>query len=143
MGGVLQPCRNNNVIAANPAVNLERECFLKNTDNLLIKMGGKASQFGIDEEDVESAVNYIRRNETSFNFLGIHIYAGTQCMSEEAITHNVINTLEIAANLRATYGLECQWINLGGGFGVSYYEENSMCSVFVYAYFLSAVEYGF
>lgn len=94
------------------------------TKEFAIKMGGKASQFGIDEEDVEAAVNYIRRNETSFNFLGIHIYAGTQCMSEEPIAHNVINTLEIAASLRATYGLECQWINLGGGFGVSYYEEN-------------------
>ena len=23
-----------------------------------------------------------------------------------------------------TYGLECKWINLGGGFGVLYYEEN-------------------
>ena len=103
------------------------------TKEFAIKMGGKASQFGIDEEDIEAAVNYIRRNETSFNFLGIHIYAGTQCMSEEAIAHNVINTLEIAASLRATYGLECQWINLGGGFGVSYYEENKAIDLRVLA----------
>jgi len=103
------------------------------TKEFAIKMGGKASQFGIDEEDVESAVKYIRRNGTSFNFLGIHIYAGTQCMSEEAIAHNMINTLEIAANLRATYGLECQWVNIGGGFGVSYYEENKAIDLRVLA----------
>ena len=89
-----------------------------------IKMGGKATQFGIDEEDVGNAIDYVRRNEDSFNLLGIHIYAGTQCMNEEALALNLTNTLEIARNLYGTYGLECKWINLGGGFGVSYYEEN-------------------
>lgn len=89
-----------------------------------IKMGGKATQFGIDEEDVDSAINYIRQFENVFNFLGIHIYAGTQCISEEAIAKNIENTLEIAARLKSEYGLECSMINLGGGFGVSYYGED-------------------
>lgn len=89
-----------------------------------IKMGGKATQFGIDEEDIESAINYMRQHKDVFNFLGIHIYAGTQCMSEEAIARNIINTLEIAAQLKSQYGLECSMINLGGGFGVSYYGED-------------------
>lgn len=89
-----------------------------------IKMGGKATQFGIDEEDVKPAIEYIRQNEGAFNLIGIHIYAGTQCMTEEAIAQNVENTLKIASHLLAEYGLECQVINVGGGFGVSYYEED-------------------
>lgn len=88
-----------------------------------IKMGGRATQFGIDEEDVESALSYMRQHEDAFNFLGIHIYAGTQCMNEEAIAKNIENTLEIVARLKSRYGLECSMINLGGGFGVSYYGE--------------------
>ena len=93
------------------------------TKEFAIKMGGKATQFGIDEEDIESAINYVRQHHDIFNFIGIHIYAGTQCMSEEAIARNIENTLGIAAKLKSQYGLECQRINLGGGFGVSYYGE--------------------
>ncbi len=89
-----------------------------------IKMGGKATQFGIDEEDVEPAVSFMRQNNDFFNFLGIHIYAGTQCMSEEAIARNITNTLEIAAKLKSVYDLKCSMINLGGGFGVSYYGDD-------------------
>jgi len=89
-----------------------------------IKMGGKATQFGIDEEDVGTAFEYLSRHEEAFNLQGIHIYAGTQCMNEAAIIKNITNTLEIAAGLRENYGFECSWINLGGGFGVSYDEEN-------------------
>ena len=89
-----------------------------------VKMGGKPTQFGIDEENIGSAIDYIRQNKNSFNFLGIHVYSGTQCMNEEAIARNVMNTLEIACNLSHAYAIECNLINLGGGFGVSYYEEN-------------------
>jgi diaminopimelate decarboxylase len=89
-----------------------------------IKMGGKATQFGIDEEDVEPIIDYVKRYQDLLNFLGIHIYAGTQCLSEEAIARNMTNTLEIAAKLKSAYGLECSIINLGGGFGVSYYGED-------------------
>jgi diaminopimelate decarboxylase len=108
-------------LRANIALRLNPRLLIK---EFAIKMGGKATQFGIDEEDVAPAVDFIKRNETSFNFLGIHIYAGTQCMSEEALARNLKNTLEIAAELQALYGLGCRLINLGGGFGVSYYEEN-------------------
>ncbi len=88
-----------------------------------VKMGGRAAQFGIDEEDMEAAIVFIKENEEAFNFHGIDVYAGTQCMSEEALASNIANNLEISARLRSAYGMECLMINLGGGFGVSYYEE--------------------
>jgi diaminopimelate decarboxylase len=106
---------------ANIALRINPRLLIK---EFAIKMGGKATQFGIDEEDMESAISYIRQHKDIFNFLGVHIYAGTQCMSEEAITKNIINTLEIAAQLKSQYGLKCSMINLGGGFGVSYYGED-------------------
>jgi diaminopimelate decarboxylase len=106
---------------ANIALRINPQLLIK---EFAIKMGGKATQFGIDEEDVESAISFMRQHEDSFNFLGVHIYAGTQCMSEEAIAKNIENTLEIAARLKSKHGLECSMINLGGGFGVSYYGED-------------------
>lgn len=89
-----------------------------------VKMGGKASQFGIDEEDLPAALDFIKAHPKSFVFQGIHIYAGTQCLSEEALAQNLVNTLAIAARVTIDYGMECRTINIGGGFGVSYYEQH-------------------
>jgi diaminopimelate decarboxylase len=88
-----------------------------------IKMGGKPGPFGIDEEDLGGAVRYAMRNEESLELLGIHVYAGTQCMSAEALARNVDDVLGIADRLRSAFGIACRWVNLGGGFGVSYYQE--------------------
>ena len=91
-----------------------------------IKMGGQSTQFGIDEEKLGEAVDYLRSNEELLNFRGIHVYSGTQCMNEEALVKNVDNVLEIAKRLENEYDLECAWINLGGGFGVSYHDNQKL-----------------
>jgi diaminopimelate decarboxylase len=91
-----------------------------------IKMGGQATQFGIDEEKLDLAVAYLRENESHFNFKGIHVYSGTQCLNEEALVKNVDNVIEIAKRLKNEYDLECAWINLGGGFGVSYHDNQKL-----------------
>ena len=44
-------------------------------------------------------------------------------MNEDALVRNVENVLEIAKRLATDYDLECSWINLGGGFGVSYHDN--------------------
>jgi diaminopimelate decarboxylase len=91
-----------------------------------IKMGGQATQFGIDEEKLDVAVAYLRENGSHFNFKGIHVYSGTQCLNEEALVKNVDNVLEIAKKMEDKYDLECTWINLGGGFGVSYHDNQRL-----------------
>jgi len=108
-------------VRANIAIRINPKLLI---NEFAIKMGGKATQFGIDEEDIHDAIEYVRQNGDAFNVLGIHIYAGTQCMNEEALSKNILNTLEIAWQLKEIYGFECRWINFGGGFGVSYYDEN-------------------
>jgi len=108
-------------VRANIAIRINPKLLI---NEFAIKMGGKATQFGIDEEDIHDAIEYVRQNGDAFNMLGIHIYAGTQCMNEEALSKNILNILEIAWQIKETYGFECRWINFGGGFGVSYYEEN-------------------
>ena len=108
-------CKANIVLRINP------QSLIK---EFAIKMGGKATQFGIDEEEIKGAIHFVRENDKCFNFLGIHVYAGTQCLNEKAIAANIVNTLNIATHLRKRVGFQCHWINLGGGFGVSYYEES-------------------
>lgn len=88
-----------------------------------IKMGGKPSQFGIDEEELSHALQIVKRNPEAFTFKGIHIYSGTQCFSEEQLARNLANTLEIAERVTKISDMECYVINIGGGFGVSYYDH--------------------
>lgn len=85
-----------------------------------VKMGGKPSPFGIDEEDLPSTLEFVRSKPEAFSFKGIHIYAGTQCLSEDHLVQNSANILSIATRVTTEFGLECQVINIGGGFGVSY-----------------------
>ena len=88
-----------------------------------MKMGGKAAQFGIEEEELDSALDYVRNNPETLEFRGIHIYAGSQCFEAAGIVAGVENTLAIARRVESASGLLCKVINLGGGFGVSHTEE--------------------
>lgn len=90
-----------------------------------IKMGGAPTQFGIDEEEIDDAIAYMKKHAGTLQLQGIHVYAGTQCMSGEAISRNMVYTFQLAAALREKHGIDWDWINLGGGFGVAYYGEDA------------------
>jgi len=89
-----------------------------------IKMGGKAVQFGIDEEDLSSVLAMLAEHSRELDFRGMHVYAGSQCFDPAGLAEGVANTLRIVRELEAHSGLECHTVNLGGGFGVSHGETN-------------------
>lgn len=93
-----------------------------------LKMGGKASPFGIDEDAVDSFFNAIQ-TYSHVQWIGLHVYAGTQCLDSEALSRNFQLTLTIAETLIQKYNQELQWINFGGGFGVPYYEGQKALDV--------------
>ncbi len=93
------------------------------TKSFALKMGGRATQFGLDEEEVEQATEFLR--DPSLNFLGIHVYAGTQSLDAEELVKSYANTFEIAEAISARLGLPLWEINLGGGIGIPYYLNQS------------------
>ncbi len=88
-----------------------------------MKMSGRATQFGIDEEDLGGLFEHIIANAETLEFRGIHIYAGSQCFEPAGIVAGAQNCLSIACQIEARTGLTCRVINLGGGFGASHTEE--------------------
>jgi diaminopimelate decarboxylase len=84
-----------------------------------MKMGGRAVQFGIDEEELGSACDRLRGAMPHVLFRGIHVYAGSQCFEPSGIVEGVENTFRLAGMVEAALGVDCRTINLGGGFGVS------------------------
>ncbi len=84
-----------------------------------MKMGGVASPFGVD---AAQAVPLIRRMQAqAFRFEGLHLFAGSQNLSADAILESQQRTVELAAALMAEAGCAVPKVNLGGGFGVPYF----------------------
>ncbi|MGN8000602.1 pyridoxal-dependent decarboxylase, exosortase A system-associated [Sphingomonas sp. 22176] len=84
-----------------------------------MKMGGRASPFGIDAARVPALVR--RLIAAGADWRGFHIYAGSQALSAEAVIETQAATIGLAARLADEAGALPPLINLGGGFGIPYF----------------------
>jgi diaminopimelate decarboxylase len=90
-----------------------------------IKMGGIPSPFGIDEEHAADIIDIIHKNDEFLNFLGFHIYAGTQCLSIDGLIQNITNVLKIVEKICREHDLAPARINFGGGLGIPYFSSDA------------------
>lgn len=86
-----------------------------------MRMGGAPSQFGIPEEEAGEAIR-LALAEPRLALRGLHVYSGTQCLSVPAIEANIARTLDLCERLSEEHDLRPEIVNLGGGFGVPYFE---------------------
>jgi diaminopimelate decarboxylase len=82
-----------------------------------MKMGGGPKQFGIDEELVPEALK--RAKELDLDFVGFHIYSGSQNLKAEAIIEAQRKSLELALWLSGHNPI--RKLNIGGGYGIPYF----------------------
>ncbi len=87
-----------------------------------IKMGGMATQFGVDEEAIYDVLNKILQDQNCLNFVGFHIYAGTQCLDAESLGLNFKNIFSLIKKIITKLNLSGLKINVGGGFGIPYFD---------------------
>jgi diaminopimelate decarboxylase len=90
-----------------------------------VKMGGMSSPFGVDEEHAADIIDVIRENEEFLNFLGFHIYAGTQCLNIAGLTQNIVNVLQAVEKICREKDLAPGRINFGGGLGIPYFRSDT------------------
>lgn len=84
-----------------------------------LKMGGRASQFGIDEEVLPTAETLILGHGPHIVLRGLHTYIGSQCFDPTGIVEATRNALRIAAEIEQRTGIALSKVNLGGGFGIA------------------------
>lgn len=95
--------------------------------------GKKDSKFGMpqDEEELYSEVK--KAIESPYvEFLGFHFHIGSQLFEKEPYIQALNVTLNHIKNIKERYGFDVKEINMGGGFGVTYTDENRK----PYSYFL-------
>ena len=84
-----------------------------------MKMGGRASPFGIDVLDAASVVARLRA--AGADWRGFHIFAGSQALDSLAIIETQAATVALAGRLADEIGAAPPLVNLGGGFGIPYF----------------------
>jgi diaminopimelate decarboxylase len=84
-------------------------------------MGGKPTQFGIDEEQLAEALSLL--GECNHVLLdGIHVYLGTRILDVGTIRDNSKRILELAERVAEIARRELAFVDVGGGFGVNYFK---------------------
>ncbi|WP_024831904.1 type III PLP-dependent enzyme [Ruminiclostridium josui] len=89
-----------------------------------IKMSGVASQFGIDQILMENVFNELK-TLPNINVIGIHIYTGTQALNAHSIVQSMEQIIKLALDTSEKYCFSLKFLNLGGGFGVPYFKDDS------------------
>ena len=85
-----------------------------------MKMGGFASQFGIDHDRVAEVVRSLI--EAGADWRGLHLYAGSQCLDWTALAETFRLGIALAAEISEAAGAEPPEVNLGGGLGIPYFD---------------------
>jgi diaminopimelate decarboxylase len=92
-----------------------------------MRMGGRASPFGVDAEQVPALVRTIR--DAGAEWRGFHIFAGSQSLDTGAIVETQAATVALAARLSEEAGAPPPIVNLGGGFGIPYFAGDTPVDV--------------
>lgn len=92
-----------------------------------MKMGGRASPFGVDAVHVPGMVR--RLIEAGADWRGFHIFAGSQSLDTDAIIETQAATVALAARLAREAGAQPPLVNLGGGMGIPYFAGDTPVDV--------------
>lgn len=89
-----------------------------------LTMGGKPRQFGIDEAQVLAAGQLPSRYQHA-DIAGVHVYAGTRILDAEVVAKNTAYVLELADRVVAATGIRLDAVDIGGGLGVAYFDDEA------------------
>jgi diaminopimelate decarboxylase len=88
-----------------------------------MRMGGGPQQFGVDAERVPAFLKSLAA--TDLDVLGFHIFAGSQNLNAEILCEAQRKTVELALRLAGEGPIDLRYLNLGGGFGIPYFDKDT------------------
>ncbi|SJN54618.1 L-glutamyl-[BtrI acyl-carrier protein] decarboxylase [Vibrio ruber DSM 16370] len=87
-----------------------------------MRMGGGPLQFGMDVQYVKAVLGVVRDYPEYLQFEGFQIFPGSQNLNADHIIEAQHKALDLVITLARESGVMVQRFNLGGGFGVPYFE---------------------
>ena len=89
-----------------------------------IKTGQIDSKFGFDLTQVDEIVKLIKNNYKQLNLRGVHAHIGSQIFELKSFSDEVEILVKEIAEINQKYGLNLDEMNIGGGLGVKYTEND-------------------
>jgi diaminopimelate decarboxylase len=87
-----------------------------------MRMGGGPQQFGVDAEQVPDLLAEL--HGTDLDITGFHVFAGSQNLRAEIIAEAQRKTVDLVLQLAEHLPGPCRYVNLGGGFGIPYFDKD-------------------
>ena len=87
-----------------------------------MRMGGGPQQFGVDVEQVPGMLDELSAYDLALE--GFHVFAGSQNLQTEILADAQRQTVELLLDLSAKCPDEVTYLNLGGGFGIPYFDRD-------------------
>ncbi|GAB1855543.1 alanine racemase [Flavobacteriaceae bacterium MHTCC 0001] len=92
------------------------------------KMGGRPTQFGIDEKHaIENFGNYLA--VPNINIRGIHVYNGTSILDAKSVYENTKYILNLFTIISEKYNTKFSMVDVGGGLGIPYFQNQTALDI--------------
>ena len=92
-----------------------------------MRMGGGPQQFGVDAEAVPELLGWLAAAGVEVE--GFHVFAGSQNLSADILREADARTVDLVLSLARHTPTPVRYVNLGGGFGIPYFEKDSPLDV--------------
>lgn len=87
-----------------------------------MRMGGGAQQFGVDTEEVPGLIHDLAARDLDLR--GFHVFAGSQNLHAEILVEAQSRTADLLLRMADHLAVPPTYLNLGGGFGIPYYDKD-------------------
>jgi len=94
-----------------------------------IQTGHLDSKFGFDLTQLDDAIELIQSTYKNLNINGLHAHLGSQIFETQVYFDAAQVTLEQFANIRDKFSITLTELNIGGGLGITYTEDDTPPSV--------------
>ncbi len=98
-----------------------------------IQTGHLDSKFGFDLVQLDEAIELIKDEYTNLNLAGLHAHIGSQIFEKRVYFDEIGVFFKEMSRIKDKYGIELTDINLGGGLGIKYTEEDEPISIYEFA----------
>lgn len=87
-----------------------------------MRMGGGPQQFGVDADEVPTMVKEAEARDLDLR--GFHVFAGSQNLHADILVEAQRNTVDLVLRMAGHMSDPATYLNLGGGFGIPYYDRD-------------------
>lgn len=95
-----------------------------------IQTGHLDSKFGFDLTQLDEAITLIKDEYTNLKLVGLHAHIGSQIFEKKVYFDEVEVMFKEIKRIKDTHNLTLTEINLGGGLGIKYTEQDEPISIY-------------